>query len=176
MKIIDWTKEDDKKDIHYALFPYLDWDMVLAQSDKGICYLGFMTEKTNGIEALKKTFPKANIIFEKTDFLEKQYQLLQAGEYDKIPLHVKGTDFQKSIWEKLIQIPKGEMRYYTDLHDNMNYARAIGSAVGSNPISIIIPCHRVMNKSGEWRKYLWGGDVKQALLKLENLDIEKVGK
>lgn len=80
----------------------------------------------------------------------------------------RGTDFQKSVWQKLLDIPRGETTTYGAIAESLgSSARAVGGAVGRNPISIFIPCHRVMGAGGNLTGYAGGIERKTALLKLE---------
>ncbi len=88
-----------------------------------------------------------------------------------IPLDIRGTDFQKNVWEALLAIPFGETRAYLDLAKqlgNPNGTRAVGAANGRNPIPIIVPCHRVIGSSGKLVGFGGGLDRKELLLKLES--------
>ena len=88
--------------------------------------------------------------------------------YDK--LEITGTDFQKSIWQELINIPYGETRTYKDIAQKINNPkalRAVGTAIGKNPFFIIIPCHRVIRSDGKMGGFAYGLDVKEKLLELE---------
>lgn len=88
--------------------------------------------------------------------------------YDK--LEITGTDFQKSIWQELINIPYGETRTYKDIAqkiNNLKALRAVGTAIGKNPFFIIIPCHRVIRSNGKMGGFAYGLDVKEKLLDLE---------
>ena len=83
---------------------------------------------------------------------------------------VSGTDFQLATWKNLTQIPFGHKVSYQDISVNMNKpkaVRAVASAIGSNPISLFIPCHRVVGKDQKLRGYRWGLSIKEALLALE---------
>ena len=87
-----------------------------------------------------------------------------------LPLDIYGTDFQKSVWQTLLKIPCGQTVTYSHIAHTIKSPtaiRATGTAIGRNPISIIIPCHRVVNKSGGKINYLWGVDVKVALQNIE---------
>lgn len=87
-----------------------------------------------------------------------------------LPIKLKGTDFQKRIWEFLRAIPYGETTTYADAAraaDQPKGARAAGGAVGNNPIAIIVPCHRVMGSNGKIRGYRYGIKLKEKLLKIE---------
>ena len=83
---------------------------------------------------------------------------------------ISGTDFQFAVWEKLVQIPYGHKVSYQDIAVNMNKpkaVRAVATAIGANPISLFIPCHRVVGKDQKLRGYRWGLPIKKALLALE---------
>lgn len=83
-----------------------------------------------------------------------------------------GTPFQVAVWQALLEIPCGQVRTYSDIAARINQpkaVRAIGTAIGSNPVSILIPCHRVVPKVGGIGQYYWGADVKLALLELEGV-------
>jgi len=87
-----------------------------------------------------------------------------------VPLDLQGTDFQKRVWEQLLEIPYGETRSYGDLAralGDSQMAQAVGAANGNNPVSIIVPCHRVVGASGALTGYAGGVDVKAKLLALE---------
>lgn len=88
-----------------------------------------------------------------------------------LPIKLNGTKFQNQVWKELLKIPYGQTRSYGDIAKrikNPRAVRAVGSAIGKNPIGIVIPCHRVIKSSGELGKYAWGSDIKKKLLELEN--------
>ena len=88
----------------------------------------------------------------------------------EVPLYFNGTDFQNQVWGELLKIPFGKTISYSDLANGINNpkaVRAVGSANGKNPISIIIPCHRVIAKCGKLAGYAGGKDIKQELLNVE---------
>ncbi|MCR5260529.1 MAG: methylated-DNA--[protein]-cysteine S-methyltransferase [Candidatus Gastranaerophilales bacterium] len=87
-----------------------------------------------------------------------------------LPVNPKGTDFQKLVWRKLIKIPCGQTKSYSEIAENIgnkNAQRAVGSACNKNPVPIIIPCHRVISKSGKTGGYAYGIEIKEELLKIE---------
>jgi len=99
-----------------------------------------------------------------------EYFSLNRKEFD-IPLKLEGTDFQKKVWQELSKIPFGKTISYQQLAEKMgskNKARAVGNANGKNPIPIIIPCHRVIEKNGKLGGFGGGLLIKQFLLELEN--------
>ncbi|TDM41630.1 methylated-DNA--[protein]-cysteine S-methyltransferase [Macrococcoides goetzii] len=88
------------------------------------------------------------------------------------PLDLHGTEFQKSIWEALLNIPFGESRSYSDISemiDNPKAIRAVGGAIGANPVMIVVPCHRVIGKSGKLTGFSGGLDMKIELLVIEGI-------
>ncbi|MBA3958028.1 MAG: methylated-DNA--[protein]-cysteine S-methyltransferase [Parachlamydiaceae bacterium] len=100
-----------------------------------------------------------------------QYFLGQRKLFD-VPLNTYGTDFQQDVWKKLLQIPYGVTWTYKDIAQkikNPQAVRAVGSAIGRNPISIIIPCHRVIASNGSLAGFAGGLDRKKILLDLENI-------
>lgn len=99
-----------------------------------------------------------------------EYLRGERKEFD-IPLEAEGSDFEKSVWKALLTIPYGETRSYGDIAkylDKPNHSRVVGRANGRNPISIIVPCHRVIGASGKLVGYGGGLDMKEKLLRLEN--------
>lgn len=99
-------------------------------------------------------------------------EFISAGEWNapSLPLAVHGTPFQVTVWRALLEIPYGQQTTYgaiaTTLGDP-NLSRAVGAAVGSNPVAVIIPCHRVVAASGKMGAFRWGAEMKQALVKRE---------
>lgn len=89
-----------------------------------------------------------------------------------IPLDLRGTDFQISVWQALLKIPKGQVVSYGDVANDIgspNASRAVGTAVGENPVSLVVPCHRVVQASGKLGNYGWGVGLKEKILKAEGL-------
>ncbi|WP_321802754.1 methylated-DNA--[protein]-cysteine S-methyltransferase [Burkholderia sp. BCC1993] len=88
-----------------------------------------------------------------------------------VPIHLRGTAFQRSVWKELLAIPFGELVSYGDITERVGLptsaARAVGGAVGRNPVSIMVPCHRVIGASGSLTGYAGGIERKRALLSLE---------
>lgn len=87
-----------------------------------------------------------------------------------LPIKTEGTDFQKKVWEELLKIPFGELTTYSKIANKLclkNGSRTVGNAISKNPLPILIPCHRVVGKSGNLTGYLGGIDKKRFLLKLE---------
>jgi AraC family transcriptional regulator of adaptative response/methylated-DNA-[protein]-cysteine methyltransferase len=89
------------------------------------------------------------------------------SDLDKIKLHLKGTPFQIKVWNALLQIPVGSLKSYLEIANEIGdpkASRAVGTAIGNNPIAYIIPCHRVITSSGNLGGYHWGIDRKSAII------------
>ena len=87
-----------------------------------------------------------------------------------LPLHVQGTNFQINVWQALLKIPKGQLTSYGQLArdiGNPKASRAVGSAVGANPIAFLIPCHRVIRATGVIGDYRWGATRKRSMINWE---------
>ncbi len=94
---------------------------------------------------------------------------------NQIKLHLKGTDFQLKVWETLLKIPMGQLTTYgTIAHriGNPNASRAVGTAIGSNPVAFLIPCHRVIQSSGAFGGYMWGETRKTAIIGWEGARVK----
>jgi len=145
----------------------------IASTDRGICWLAFTdpVSRKNAIEQLEREWPNAQIMSDKNQHMSIVNSMFTAAE-DKKPLylHIKGTNFQLRVWEALLKIPAGYYSRYQDIAgmiDAPGAARAVGSAIGRNPISWLIPCHRVIRASGVVGHYRWGQTRKQSLLAWE---------
>lgn len=124
------------------------------------------------MEDLAVRWPKANFV-EDPMFLQPwvlaAFQA-QCADLDKVPVYMIGTNLQIKVWEALMRIPSGEVTTYSEIANaigNPRAVRAVGTAVGRNPVSWLIPCHRAMRKSGGLGGYHWGLPVKRALLAYE---------
>lgn len=117
-----------------------------------------------------------NAVYQKTKLIAlAEAQLIEYIEgkrkYFNLPIAPEGTDFQKRVWERLIQIPYGKTKSYGEIAaetGNPKASRAVGNANNKNPIAIIIPCHRVIGKNGKLTGYAGGLDIKKTLLNLES--------
>lgn len=97
----------------------------------------------------------------------KEYLAGRRTEFT-LPLHANGSDFQRAVWREIARIPFGSTITYSELASRAGNARAAGTATGSNPLAIVVPCHRVMGKDGALRGFAGGLDNKRALLKVES--------
>ncbi|MGY6647773.1 bifunctional helix-turn-helix domain-containing protein/methylated-DNA--[protein]-cysteine S-methyltransferase [Wenyingzhuangia sp. IMCC45574] len=156
-------------DILYFYYETLFGLVLVACTNLGVCYLGFVDDKEKAFMDLKSRFIKASFIEMEHDFHSTILQIFSKDwtNLKAIKLHLKGTDFQLKVWEALLKIPTGELTTYGDLAKNIDKpkaSRAVGTAIGSNPIAFLIPCHRVIQSSGVLGGYMWGIHKKSALL------------
>ncbi|MCB1529987.1 MAG: methylated-DNA--[protein]-cysteine S-methyltransferase [Rhodospirillales bacterium] len=169
------------KKITYGIHESPLGKMVLGMSEKGVCWLGFMVSrkagayKGDGLTRMKAFFPEAAFIEDETATKDMAARVLKAWREDRladIPLDLRGTDFQISVWQALLKIPKGQVVSYGDVANDIgspNASRAVGTAVGENPVSLVVPCHRVVQASGKLGNYGWGVGLKEKILKAEGL-------
>lgn len=139
---------------------------LIASTTRGICHLAFVEDQAASLAELVTQFPNAQFS-EKQDTIAsfaQQIFELQAGQ---LALHIKGTNFQIRVWEALLKIPAGALSTYEDIANTIGKptaSRAVGGAIGKNPVGYLIPCHRVIRKSGAISGYRWGSVRKQAIL------------
>jgi AraC family transcriptional regulator of adaptative response/methylated-DNA-[protein]-cysteine methyltransferase len=147
---------------------------IVMGTDRGICGLGFSAEigEDAAFIDLKDRWAKAEFAHA-PERLEKWVNIafgsqIQNGE--KAPLLLMGAPFQIKVWEALLQIPSGQVSSYSDIAatvGNPKAVRAVGTAIGRNPVSWLIPCHRALRKSGAMGGYHWGLPMKRAMLGYE---------
>ncbi|HPF78795.1 MAG TPA: methylated-DNA--[protein]-cysteine S-methyltransferase [Alphaproteobacteria bacterium] len=165
--------------ITYGLHDTPLGQIVIAESSNGLCWLGFMVAKDDGaykgdgFSRMKEFFPNSDLVRDDKKTKALADRVMEAWDQDTlsdIKLDLRGTDFQKSVWKALLQIPKGQVISYSDVANDIGRpraSRAVGSAVGENPVSLIVPCHRVVQASGGLGNYGWGINLKEKILKLE---------
>lgn len=144
-------------------------NIIVASTTKGVCYMAFEEDEITAITNLKGKFPNAAYIH-KLDLIQQDALFIFQHDWRKlseIKLHLKGTDFQLKVWETLLKIPMGKLATYgniAQLIGNANASRAVGTAIGSNPVAFLIPCHRVIQSSGNIGGYMWGSTRKTAII------------
>lgn len=144
--------------------------IIAASTDKGVCHMAFVDEgERRAFDHLRSIFPNAKYVLSPDT---KQQHALSVFDRDwnrleEIKLHLKGTEFQLKVWETLLKIPAGGLATYADLAIKSGYngaCRAVGTAVGKNPVAFLIPCHRVIKATGEPGNYHWGKMRKNAII------------
>jgi AraC family transcriptional regulator of adaptative response/methylated-DNA-[protein]-cysteine methyltransferase len=152
----------------YAASPF--GECLVAMTDRGICGLTFVDgqDRAAAMDDLRRSWPRATLRPDESAAAaaaERIFAPSPGGE--PLPLHVRGTNFQVKVWEALLRIPAGTVTTYQALAEGLgsaSAARAVGTAIGSNPIAYVVPCHRVIRKTGAFGGYRWGADRKRAIL------------
>jgi O-6-methylguanine DNA methyltransferase len=144
---------------------------LLAVRNGALCWLGL----TDDIKHLHRKFPDAELYPDDSLLpLFAEIETILSGRQKtlSLPLQLDGTEFQKAVWRELLKIKRGKTSTYGDIAAMIGKpkaVRAVGSAVGANPVSLLVPCHRVVNKSGNKVSYFWGREIKEKLLAAEKL-------
>jgi AraC family transcriptional regulator of adaptative response/methylated-DNA-[protein]-cysteine methyltransferase len=152
--------------------------LLLAATDRGVCFVEFGDSQELLLEELRKEYPEAKLEamgtqpssqFEEWIAALNGYLAAEQPSLD-LPLDVRATAFQMRVWNYLAQIPAGEVRSYASVAaaiGNPSATRAVARACATNPVALAIPCHRVIRSSGELGGYRWGMERKRALLEHE---------
>jgi len=172
----DFAKGGEGLTIHWGWFDSPFGPALVMGTDKGICGIGFASEtgEAEAMTDLKGRWPKAAFV-EDTERLRPWVGAAFGVNGETTPLHLIGAPFQIKVWEALLAIPSGHVTTYSDIAGAIGHpkaVRAVGTAVGRNPISLLIPCHRALRKSGGLGGYHWGLPVKRAILAYESARLE----
>ena len=167
--------QHNKPIIYWSLLSHNSWNIYIAATSTGLCFVGVQggtfAELTQWIEK-KYT---GSLLEENSEFLKPYMtEIIEyldgkrssfTAEFD-----FKGTEFQQSVWKTLCKIPYGQTKTYSDIAqaiDKPSAVRAVGGAIGKNPILILVPCHRVIGKNGSLTGFRGGLTMKTNLLDLE---------
>ena len=171
-----WRDGGRGETIRYAMLDTPLGQMLVAATAKGICRLTFDEDEA----ALRRRFPNASILPADGAMASLIGGVLQAVETPSampdLPIDVAGTAFQEAVWKELRKIPVGETRSYADIAAAIGEpgaVRAVGTANGSNPVAILVPCHRVIRSDGTLGGYAGGLDRKRKLLEAEQAHYEE---
>jgi AraC family transcriptional regulator of adaptative response/methylated-DNA-[protein]-cysteine methyltransferase len=164
--------------IRYGIHPTPFGKCLIAATERGICHLSFVqTTEGDTIDNLVADWKQARMIedYKSTVMLiEPIFDLRYHNRGKPLNVHLRGTNFQLKVWEALLQIPAGAVTTYEGIAGQIGKpgaTRAVGTAVGHNPIAVLIPCHRVIRKVGEFGNYRYGASRKKALLAREFMNI-----
>ncbi len=171
--------------INYSFAESPFGNILVASTSKGICYMAFVDKlagnrdtgtvagrvnpEAAALADLQSHFPNARLR-QITDLIQQNALYIFTHDWNElkeIKLHLKGTEFQLKVWETLLKIPMGGLSTYKGLAErlgNPNASRAVGSAVGDNPVAFLIPCHRVIQSEGGFGQYRWGTTRKTAMI------------
>lgn len=154
--------------INYHFSPSPFGELIIASTARGICHLFFVTDQQQAVNDLIARFPHASLQH-RTDILQQEALgfFRRDWQQKQIKLHLSGTPFQLKVWESLLKVPMGSLVTYGAIANNIDKpkaARAVGTAIGNNPIAFLIPCHRVIQQTGRLGGYRWGESRKSAII------------
>ncbi|KAB7613893.1 methylated-DNA--[protein]-cysteine S-methyltransferase [Amylibacter sp. SFDW26] len=166
----EYAKKGAGLTINYGYFDSPFGDMLVMGTDRGICGLAFTAEfgRDHAMKDMTSRWPQATYI-ENPDSLDVASLI---NNDQPANLHLIGSPLQIKVWEALLSIPSGQVTTYSEIAEHIGSpkaVRAVGTAVGRNPISWLIPCHRALRKSGGLGGYHWGLPVKRAMLAWESV-------
>jgi len=173
----DYKNGGENLHINYSFTESPFGNVIVASTPKGICHLAFYEDEGAAIRNLQTQFPAANYK-QIMDSAQQNALFIFNHDWNKIQqikLHLRGTDFQLKVWESLLKIPMGKLSTYGTIAKNVekpNASRAVGTAIGDNPVAFLIPCHRVIQGSGALGGYHWGVVRKTAMIGWEAAKIE----
>ncbi len=165
-------------DVYFGFGDTLFGPAFLAHDEGKIYRLAFApkSQESKELSALRKAFPKINPTPDHSESIQHllDQHLPQSSSGARRRLFVwasQGSPFQQKVWRALIQIPPGKTVSYSEIAKHIGHpraVRAVGSAVGANPIGYLIPCHRVLPKNGGLGQFAWGLEIKRKMLQFEN--------
>ena len=155
--------------INYSFAESPFGNILVASTSKGICHIAFADDGQEALAGLQVKFPNATYK-QMVDLAQQNVLYIFTHDWTKlnqIKLHLKGTAFQIKVWETLLKIPMGQLTTYGTVArslDSPNACRAVGTAVGDNPVAFLIPCHRIIQSTGVFGQYHWGSIRKTAMI------------
>ncbi len=162
--------------IAYSTFKSPFGTCLVASTDKGVCNILFGASIAADIADLQSRWPLSKLMKKHQPIhaeVEAYFKDLAAGSKTRrnaFPMHLKGTDFQIRVWKALLTIPGAKTSTYGDIAKKLGdpkLSRAVGGAIGSNPVGYIIPCHRVLKSDGGISGFHWGVEKKKSMLAFE---------
>jgi methylated-DNA-[protein]-cysteine S-methyltransferase len=166
----------NNQSVYWSVFVYDKWQMFLAATTNGLCYVGSPNQPFEELSTwVKNHFPNIDLVQNDEilqPYLEELAEYFQGkrNTFQK-PLDLYGTQFQLSVWNALCEIPYGQIRSYSEIANHIQKptsVRTVGAAIGANPVLIVVPCHRVIGKNRTLTGYRGGLEMKKQLLQLES--------
>jgi AraC family transcriptional regulator, regulatory protein of adaptative response / methylated-DNA-[protein]-cysteine methyltransferase len=165
----EYKNGGEQLQINYSFAETPFGNIIVASTKKGICHLAFAENEKEALQQLQLQFPNAQFR-QVVDTIQQNALFIFTQDWkdlSKIKLHLKGTPFQIKVWEALLKIPMGDVSTYSGIANtikNPNASRAVGTAIGDNPVAFLIPCHRVIRSTGDFGQYHWGSIRKTAMI------------
>ena len=158
--------------ISFCCFPTSLGTVLIATTPKGLCSVKLGDDAARLRRLLAAEFSEAEIVEKPMHDLKEQIVSFLEGEasLSRVPLDIRGTVFQRKVWDALRRIPSGQTRSYRDIARAIGApaaVRAVGSACAANPVALVVPCHRVVRTDGGLGGYAWGLVRKKRLLEIE---------
>ncbi len=161
--------------IYWSLLTHGDWNLYIAAADEGLCFIGSQNQPFEELAEWSAARSTGSTLIREDEKLQpyatELVEYLQgARDSFTFPFAFHGTPFQVAVWKALCDIPYGQTKSYSDIAHHIQKpasVRAVGAAIGANPILITVPCHRVIGKNGALTGYRGGLDMKTKLLQLE---------
>jgi AraC family transcriptional regulator of adaptative response/methylated-DNA-[protein]-cysteine methyltransferase len=175
----EYKNGDKNLSVNYSFAESPFGNLLVASTLKGICSMAFYDDEDIAMSNLKKQFPNATFR-QKLDLMQQNALFIFQHDWNQLPeikLHLKGTRFQIKVWEALLKIPLGSLSTYGKIGEQIgkpNASRAIGTAIGSNPVAFLIPCHRVIQSTGNIGGYMWGNTRKTAIIGWESAKSDSI--
>ena len=173
----EYKTHGDGIEVRWGVHPSPFGDCLLAQTDRGVCHLSFVdSDAASNLARLDHDWHRSRLVEDQGSTAHACRLIFDRGPHDQpLPLVLKGTNFQIKVWHALLRIPEGALSSYSDLAEHVSTrraTRAVASAVGANPISYLIPCHRVLRQSGALGGYAWGPTRKRVMLGWEAAQVD----
>ena len=171
----EYRKKGENIQIEYGIHSSPFGYCLIGTTTRGICWLSFFGHegRKHSLDELKQQWKKAKIKENPTLTAGYINRIFGSGKKHDAPplsLYLKGTNFQIKVWEALLKLPPAGLVSYEYMANSIgkpNSVRAVASAIGQNPVSYLIPCHRVLRKTGEISGYRWGSARKKAIIAWE---------
>lgn len=181
MKPTRTAVEPDK--LYWSELKDREWKLVMAASETGLCFVGSAGKGFEELEAWASArMPGTGLVRDDAVLLpyfrEMEEYLLGKRRMFSLPLDMRGTSFQQKVWKALQELPYGGTASYTDIALHIkrpSSARAVGAAIGANPLLMVVPCHRVIGKNGGLTGFRGGLPMKKKLLDLESQSVVPEG-
>lgn len=173
MPPVTYRRGGEGVEISYTVVPHLAGHLLLAATETGICAASLGDDPAVLEAALRTEFPQATLQRDedaRSEALAGALAQIRGSESTPVKIDAMGTPFQRDVWAALRTIPAGETRSYAEIASQIGRpeaVRAVAGACASNPVAVLIPCHRVVRADGEPGGYRWGVDRKRALLASE---------
>jgi AraC family transcriptional regulator of adaptative response/methylated-DNA-[protein]-cysteine methyltransferase len=169
IRSLNWASLRNKR-IAYSWHNTAYGRIIIASTAKGVCRVAFVEDKEEALDELRAEFRRCKLEEHTEESHRAVLKAISTGSWSNMVLYLQGTPFERKVWREVVKIPQGIRVSYADIAARTGYNkafRAVGNAVGANPVAILIPCHRVIHADGTLGDYNAGADKKYFLLDAE---------